>query len=347
MERTSRVFVAGADTLIGAAIISALRRDGYDVLDGVADVDLREPASVRRFFQHHRPEHVIVAAGKAAGITGNQRYPADLIYDNLVIATHVVHEAYVSGTRRLMYLASSCSYPKLALQPMRPESLLTGALEPTSQSYAVSKLAAIQLCAAYRRQHGVEFFGAIPADAFGPGDDFSPEDSHVVAGLMRRMHEAKLADAGSVDIWGSGTQRREFIYVDDLANACLFAMQHYRGTGPINLGGGRDMSIAELARAIKEVVGFEGDLRFDTSKPDGMPLKALDATELTALGWHPTVSFHDALERTYRWFVTSESRSGRTTSSTSRINGHSDVTSSVGAPAAAPASTSLASSPTK
>ena len=303
MERHARVYVAGADTLIGAATITALRRDGYDVLDGAGEMDLREPSSVRAFLQRHRPEHVIVAAGKANGITGNQRYPADLIYDNLLIATHLIHEAFASGARRLMYLASSCSYPRLAPQPMRPESLLTGALEPTSQSYAVAKLAGIQMCAAYRRQHGVEFFGAIPADAFGPGDDFNPQDSHVVAGLMRRMHEAKLAGARTVDIWGSGTQRREFIYVDDLASACVFAMQRYRGDGPLNLGGGRDTSIAELAHAIKDVVGFAGDLRFDTSKPDGMPLKALDAAELSALGWNPSVTFHDGLDRTYRWFL--------------------------------------------
>jgi GDP-L-fucose synthase len=306
MERHARVYVAGADTLIGAAIITTLRRNGCDVLDGAGEVNLRDAASVRRFLQHHRPEQVIVAAGKSAGITGNQRYPADLIYDNLLIATHAIHEAYASGARRLMYLASSCSYPKLASQPMRPESLLAGPLEPTSQSYAVAKLAGIQLCTAYRLQHGVEFFAAVPADAFGPGDDFSPEDSHVVAGLMRRMHQAKVAGATSVDIWGSGRQRREFMYVDDLAAACAFAMQHYTGAGPLNLGGGRDASIAELAQAIKEVVGFDGTLRYDTSKPDGMPFKALDASELTALGWQPSVDFRDALERTYRWFLSHE-----------------------------------------
>lgn len=303
MERSTRVYVAGADTLIGAAIVTALRRDGYDVLDGVGEVEMARPASVTRFFEHHRPEHVIVAAGRSAGITGNQRFPADLIHDNLLVVTHVIHEAWQAGTRRLMFLASSCSYPKLAPQPMRPDSLFTGPLEPTSQSYAVAKLAGIQMCAAYSRQHGVEFFAAIPADAFGPGDDFSAEDSHVVAGMMRRMHEAKHARMSSVDIWGSGRQRREFIYVDDLASACAFAMGHYRGSGPLNLGGGRDMSIADLALAVREVVGFEGELRFDTSKPDGMPLKALDGSTLAALGWRPSIPFLDALKRTYRWFL--------------------------------------------
>jgi GDP-L-fucose synthase len=303
VERSTRIYVAGADTLIGAAIVTALRRDGYDVLDGVGDVEMARPASVRQFFERQRPEQVIVAAGRSAGITGNQRFPADLIHDNLLVVTHVIHEAWQAGTQRLMFLASSCSYPKLARQPMRPDSLLTGPLEATSQSYAVAKLAGIQMCAAYRRQHGVEFFAAIPADAFGPGDDFSPEDSHVVAGLMRRMHEAKHAKASSVDIWGTGQQRREFIYVDDLASACAFAMRCYRGPGPLNLGGRRDMSISELAHAIKEVVGFQGELRFDRSKPDGMPLKALDGAELHALGWQPLISFHDALERTYRWFL--------------------------------------------
>ena len=308
MERSTRIYVAGADTLIGAAIVTALRRDGYDVLDGAGEVEMARPTSVRQFFERHRPEHVIVAAGRSAGITGNQRFPADLIHDNLLVVTHVIHEARQAGTRRLMFLASSCSYPKLAPQPMRPDSLLTGPLEPTSQSYAVAKLAGIQMCAAYNRQHGVKFFAAIPADAFGPGDDFSPEDSHVVAGLMRRMHGAKLAGASSVDIWGSGQQRREFIYVDDLASACVFAMRHYEGANPLNLGGGRDTSIAELAHALRDVVGFEGELRFDSSKPDGMPVKALDASELQALGWRPVVAFHDALDRTYRWFLSHEAR---------------------------------------
>jgi GDP-L-fucose synthase len=305
VDRQTPLFVAGADTLIGAAIITTLRRDGYDVLDGVGQVELRDPVSLHRFFQNHRPRRVIVAAGRAAGISGNQRYPAELIYDNLLIATHVIHEAWSAGTRRLMYLASSCSYPKLAPQPMRVESLLTGAPEPTNRSYAVAKIAAIQMCEAYRQQYGVEFFAAIPADAFGPGDDFSPEDSHVVAGLMRRMHEAKLAGATAIDIWGSGNQRREFIYIDDLASATTFVLEEHDGS-TINLGGGRDVSIRELAETIKEVVGFAGQLRFDTSKPDGMPFKALDASALMALGWRPQIAFEDALERTYRWFVQRE-----------------------------------------
>lgn len=302
MDRYSPIFVAGADTLIGAAIITALRRDGYDVLDGIGELDLRDAASVRRFFQQHRPARVIVAAGKAAGITGNQRYPAELIYDNLLIATHVIHEAWAAGARRLMYLASSCSYPKLAPQPMRVESLLSGPPEATNRSYAVAKLAAIQMCEAYRQQYGVEFFAAIPADAFGPGDDFSPEDSHVIAGLMRRMHDAHLGGATSIDIWGSGNQRREFIYTDDLASAAVFALDRHQG-GTMNLGGGRDMSIRELAEAIRGVVGFTGTLRFDTSKPDGMPFKALDSTALLGLGWQPRVSFDEALRRTYQWFL--------------------------------------------
>jgi GDP-L-fucose synthase len=306
VERNARVYVAGADTMIGSAVITALRRDGYDVLDGAGDARLDQPETVRRFFERNRPQYVFVAAGKAAGIRGNQRHPADLIHDNLLVVTHVIHEAWRSGAHRLMYLASSCTYPKLAPQPMRPESLLTGPLEPTSQSYAVAKLAGIQMCKAYSRQHGVEFFAAVPADAFGPGDDFSPEDSHVVAGLIRRLHEAKHTGAASADIWGSGQQRREFVYVDDLASACVFAMQRYTGEGPVNLGGGRDTSIAELAETIKEVVGFQGVLKFDTSKPDGMPLKALDGSELEALGWRPSISFFDALERTYEWFLSHE-----------------------------------------
>ena len=302
MDRHSPIFVAGAETLIGAAIITALRRDGYDVLDGAGHLDIRSPQSVQAYFQRHTPKHVIIAAGRAAGITGNQRYPAELIRDNLLIATHIVHEAWAAGVTRLMYLASSCSYPKLAPQPMQVESLMTGPLEPTNRAYAVAKLAAIQMCEAYRQQYGVEFFAAIPADAFGPGDDFSPEDSHVVAGLMRRMHDARNARAASIDVWGSGTQRREFVYVDDLASACVFVMNNHHRATTINIGGGRDMSIGELARAIQQTVGFEGVLRFDTSKPDGMPLKALDSSELLAMGWKPSIPFDEALGRTYQWF---------------------------------------------
>jgi GDP-L-fucose synthase len=303
VEYNARVYVAGADTMIGAAIITTLRREGYDVLDGIGEVALDRPDTIRLFFERQHPQYVIVAAGRTAGITGNQRHPADLIHDNLRVVTHVIHEAWQSGTRRLMYLASSCSYPKVAAQPMRPEYLFAGPLEPTSQSYAVAKLAGIQMCAAYRQQHGVEFFAAIPADVFGPGDDFSPEDSHVVAGLIRRMHEAKRTGASSVDIWGSGRQRREFIYIDDLADACVFAMRYYSGLGPVNLGSGQDTSIAELAEAVKDVVGYQGSLRFDTSRPDGTPLKSLDGSELEALGWRPTIPFRDALGRTYDWFL--------------------------------------------
>jgi GDP-L-fucose synthase len=201
-----------------------------------------------------------------------------------------------------MYVASSCSYPKLAPQPMRVESLLTGPPEPTNRAYAVAKIAAIQMCEAYRQQYGVEFFAAIPADAFGPGDDFDPEDSHVVAGLMRRMHEAKVSGAPTIEIWGSGNQRREFIYIEDLASAVVLTLDRHRG-GTINLGGGRNTSIRELAETIRRVVGFSGALRFDTSKPDGMPFKALDASVLMALGWRPRIAFDDALERTYQWYV--------------------------------------------
>lgn len=300
-----RVYVAGAASMKGAAIVKALAaRPGFEIVGTEHEPDMARPEALTEFFERQRPTSVIVAAGRAHGITGNQRYPAELIHQNLVIATNLIHAAWAGGVRRLLYLASSCTYPKLAPQPMKPEYLLTGSLEPTNQAYAAAKLAGIEMCNAYRKQYGVEFFTGIPADVFGPGDNFDPEDSHVIAGLLRRMHKAKLAKAPALDIWGSGRQRREFLYIDDLASAAVFALDRYDASaGTINLGGGRDTSIAELAEAVRKVVGYAGELRFDTSKPDGMPFKALDSTALLSLGWRPEVPFEAGLRRTYLYFL--------------------------------------------
>jgi GDP-L-fucose synthase len=295
-------FVAGSDTLIGGAVARRLSADNVALVGKDDGPDLRDRVAVDRFFERARPTHVFLAAGRSAGISANQRFPADLILDNLLVECHVVDAAFRYGAVRLLYLASSCCYPKLAEQPMAPGSLLTGPLEPTSQSYAVAKIAGIELCAAYRRQHGCDFVAALCADAFGPGDDFSAEDSHVVAALIRRMHEAKESGAPAIDIWGSGRQRRDFIFVDDLADACIHVMSHAGESGPVNLSAGTDVSIRELAEAVQRVVGFRGVLRFDASRPDGMPRKSLDAGRLRALGWNRATPLEDALRLTYDWF---------------------------------------------
>lgn len=310
MDRGASIYVAGGDTLAGGAIVRGLIQAGYrNVANASArSPDLRDPAEVDAFFAAAAPAYVFVAGGKSGGILANTQHPADLMLDNLIIACRVIDAAHRYGARKLMYLASSCVYPKYATPPMRVESLLTGALEPTSEAYAVAKIAGIKLCQAYRKQHGADFIAAIPADIFGPGDDFSPDGSHVLAALMLRIHEAKIAGRAAVEVWGTGTPRREFLFADDLAGACIFAMDTYSDEAPINLGGGADLSIRELAHLIKDAVGYSGELKFDTSKPDGMPFKALDSTVLRGLGWRPVVPFASALAQTYDWFL----RAGQT-----------------------------------
>jgi len=300
----ARFFVAGSTTMIGRALVKRLSAEAGTQLVGVdSEPDLADAAAVDRFFATARPTQVFVVAGRQAGIAGNQKYPADLMLDSLRIAAAVIPAAQRHGTTALLYLASSCTYPKLASQPFRPEALWTGPVEPTSGAYAVAKLAGMTLAEAYRRQYGVRFVNAIAADAYGPGDDFSPENSHVVGALVRRVHEAREASAATVDVWGTGTPRREFIYVDDLADACLFALRRYDGDQPINLGTGVTTSVAELANAVRDVVGYRGDVRFDPSRPDGMPLKGLDSGVLRALGWAPRWTLPAGLAETYQGFL--------------------------------------------
>jgi GDP-L-fucose synthase len=308
MDPTSRIFVAGAGaegTLYGRALPGRLRAQGFTNVVGAGDEepDLRDRSAVDDFFARARPEYVFLAAGKTAGIIGNQRFPADLMLDNLLIASTVIPAAWAHGVRKLLYLSSSCTYPRAAAQPLDVSSLWSGALEPTSAAYAVAKLAGIKLCDAYRQQYGARFVAAIAADAYGPGDDFSPENSHVAGALIRRIHEARVAVSPTVVVWGSGAPRREFIFVDDLADACVFAMRHYEGSDPINLGTGTSTSIAELADLIREVTGYRGALEFDRSKPDGMPFKGLDSSALKDLGWRPRVDLSTGLARTYDWFI--------------------------------------------
>lgn len=300
-----RVFVAGSDTMIGRALVRRV-----DAINSVRSVglnqgapDLRDPAAVDRFFATVRPDYVFVVAGRQAGIAGNQHHPADLMIDNLLIAASVIPAAARHGTRKLLYLASSCTYPKLARQPFQVDSLWTGPVEPTSAAYAVAKLAGMKLAEAYRQQQGAMFINAIGADVYGPEGDFSLENAHVVGALVRRMHEGREADAPVVEIWGTGSPRREFIYVDDLADASVFVMREYQGTDPVNLGTGLTTSIAELAAVVRDVVGYRGESRFDATRPDGMPLKGLDSSALHAMGWRPSWSLRAGLEETYRWFV--------------------------------------------
>jgi GDP-L-fucose synthase len=302
LEKNSKIYVAGGDTLIGQALLRELGRQGYENVLG-AEPDPADAAQVERFFSEQAPEYVFLVAGKSGGICANQKYPADLMMDNLLVETNVVGGAHRHGVRKLLYLASSCSYPREAAQPMRVEALMTGRLEPTNEAYAVAKLAGVTLCRAFRQQYGDDFVVGIPANAFGPGDDFSPEDSHVVGALIRRMHEAKQAGLASVEIWGTGSPRREFVFADDLADACIFLMRNYNDGLPLNVGGGDDLSIRDLALLVREVVGYEGELAFDAARPDGMPLKSLDSGRLLGMGWRPRTSFREALRKTYRWFL--------------------------------------------
>jgi GDP-L-fucose synthase len=305
VHRTSRIYVAGGDTLIGAALLEHLRAAGHERLVGVApeEPDLTDAEQVEDFFSEARPEYVFVTAGKSGGIQANQARPAELIRNNLLVAAHVMHAAHEHGVTKLLYLGSSCSYPREAAQPLRAESLMAGLLEPTSEAYALAKLAGIKLCQAYQRQYGARFIPAIPANAFGPHDDFRPESGHVIPALLHKFHQAKERGERRVTVWGSGKPQREFVYAPDLADACRFVMTRYDGFDPINLGGGSDLSIAEVARAVAEVVGYRGRFTFDVSKPDGAPRKALDSSPLQALGWRARTPIARALEETYEWYL--------------------------------------------
>jgi GDP-L-fucose synthase len=305
MKPDSRLFVAGGRTLLGAALLELLLERGFDNLVGTGTDEprLTDAVGVERFFADERPEYVFLVGGLSGGIEFNRTRPADLITDNLHTVLNVVEAAHRHGVKKLLYTASSCAYPREAPQPLRVESLTTGPLEPTSEAYATAKLAGWKLCDAYRRQYGCRFVTAFPANAFGPHDDFDPACGHVIPALIRKMHEARERRSPAITVWGSGRPRREFIYSRDLADACLFTMEHYDGDAPINLGGGTDLSIAEAARIIAEVVGFRGRIEFDTSKPDGAPLKAIDSSVLLGMGWRPATDVRTAIAKTYQWFL--------------------------------------------
>jgi GDP-L-fucose synthase len=314
VERDAPFYVAGGQTLIGSALLRQLKSQGFTNPVGAPpdEPNLCSAAAVDDFFRRSRPRYVIFAAGKSGGIQANRSFPADLMLDNLLAQCHVIDAAHRHGVKKLLCLASSCSYPKHCPQPMQVESLWSGALEPTNDAYATAKLAGITLCQAYARQHGDNFICGIPANAFGIDDDFTPEGGHVIPALIGKIHRAKLESLPSVEIWGTGTPRREFIFADDLADACLFVLREYNETQtPINLGSGTDLSIRETAECIRDVIGYRGELVFDASKPDGMPLKSLDATPLTRLGWRARTSIIAALNETYDAYLQRERKLAR------------------------------------
>jgi GDP-L-fucose synthase len=305
MNPESSIFIAGHRGLVGSAIVRRLQAGGFRnlVLRDRRDLDLTRQSAVEQFFSEARPQYVFFAAAKVGGILANESYPAEFLQDNLVIQTNIIDAAYRSGARKLLFLGSSCIYPKHAPQPIPEDSLLTGPLEPTNEWYAIAKIAGLKMCQAYRRQYGFNAIAAMPTNLYGPGDNFSLQTSHVLPALLRKIHDAKERGLSEVEVWGTGRPRREFLHVDDLADACVFLMQNYDGEGWINVGWGRDETISELAQTISRVVGFKGALRFDTSKPDGTPRKLLDTSRLTALGWSPRIELEAGIRSTYEWLL--------------------------------------------
>jgi GDP-L-fucose synthase len=313
-KRTTRIYVAGHRGMVGGAISRKLRERGADVITRThTELDLTDQAAVRTFFANEKPDGVVLAAAKVGGIHANNTYPADFIYENLMIEANVVHQAYVAGVQRLLFLGSSCIYPRAAEQPMREEALLTGVLERTNEPYAVAKIAGIKLCESYNRQYGTDYRSVMPTNLYGPGDNFHPVNSHVMPALIRRFHEATVSGDEKVVIWGTGTPRREFLHVDDMAEASLFVLdlpldRYQANTEPmlshINVGYGNDVTIHELARLIAKVTNFTGQIIFDASKPDGAMRKLMDSGRLTAMGWSPLVDLERGVRETYAWFQT-------------------------------------------
>lgn len=304
MEKNAKIYVAGHRGLVGSAIMRCLQNNGYQniIVRTHKELDLRDQAQVNQFFEAEKPEYVFLAAAKVGGILANNTYPADFSYDNLMISANVIHAAYQYQVKKLLFLGSSCIYPKMAPQPIKEEYLLTGALEPTNEGYALAKISGMQMCKFYRRQYGCDFISAMPTNLYGINDNFDLTSSHVLPAMIRKFHEAKMQGAPNVTLWGTGKVLREFLYVDDLADALLHLMNHYSAESHVNIGTGEDLSIHELALLVKEVVGFEGDIVYDASKPDGTPRKLLDVSLLHQSGWHHQMPLRKGIETVYEWF---------------------------------------------
>lgn len=304
MFENARIFVAGHNGLVGAALCRGLRQCGFTnlITRSHAELDLRDQAAVERFFIAERPDYVFLAAARVGGIQANKSYPVDFIRDNLQIQTNVIDSAWHHGTRKLMFFGSSCIYPRLADQPIREDALLTGALEPTNEWYAIAKIAGLKLCQAYRRQYGFDAIALMPTNLYGPGDNFHPLNSHVLPALIRRFHHAKVNGSSHVTIWGTGKPLREFLHVDDLARAALMLMEHYSNDAPVNVGAGKDISILNLAQLVASIVGYRGQLLTDPSRADGSPRKLLDVSRLKALGWSPNIPLEEGIRATYAWY---------------------------------------------
>jgi len=311
LNPSARIYVAGHGGLVGSAVVRHLKAEGFNnLLTATRDqLDLRDQAAVNYWFRANRPEAVFLVAGTVGGILANSTRPAEFLYDNMMIHATVVHAAHLFKVRRLLYLGSSCIYPRDCAQPMREEDLLTGPLEPTNEAYALAKIAGIRLCQSYRKQYGCDFISAMPTNLYGPNDNFDLTSSHVLPALIRKFHDAKVKGAADVVIWGSGTPRREFLHVDDLAAACLFLMQHYDAPEHINVGVGEDLSIRELAEMVRDIVYPAANLLFDAGKPDGTPRKLLNVDRLHALGWHHKIGLRDGIASTYDWFLEHEALS--------------------------------------
>lgn len=301
MDKKSKIYVAGHAGLVGSAIVRKLRQDGFNNIIGKrsSELDLTNQLAVENFFAEERPEYVFLSAAKVGGIHVNNTHPAEFIYVNLMIECNVIHAAFRYGVRKLLFLGSGCIYPRTPQQPIKEEYLLTGELEKTNEAYALAKISGLKLCEYYNKQYGTNYVSAMPCNLYGEGDNYNLDTSHVVPALIRKFHEAKRDGSGEVTLWGTGSAMREFLHVDDVADACVFLMENYNETGWVNVGCGEDLTIAQLAQVIKDVVGFTGDIRYDSGKPDGTPRKLLDSTKLFSLGWRPSISLREGLERVY------------------------------------------------